>query len=261
MTEPEILTGAPKVLLFDLETAPILAYTFSLFKPIIGIDQIVEMPRILCWSARWAGTKGKKVMFMSERDGKIEMLTALRDLLDEADVVVGYNSDGFDIPWTNEQFMSNGISLPSPYQPVDIYKLNKKHLRNPSGKLDYLVWNLLNQRKVKHQGFNMWKSCMNPDDPDYEKSWREMERYAKKDTLLLDPLYEAFKPFIRSVNAGLYVAKDFACTHCGSDHLQARGYSRTGAGVFQRYQCQECGGWSKDPKRIGTTNLRPLSNV
>ncbi len=255
------MTDGPKVLLFDLETAPMQVYTFSLWEPRIGMDQIITPPRIMCWSARWAGTRGKTVMFDSEKNNPAGFLTGLRDLMDEADVVVGYNSDSFDIPWTNEQFITAGIELPSPYIKVDLYKIAKRYLKMPSRKLDYLALDLLGERKVKHEGFSLWKKCMDPDHPDYEKAWRDMERYAKKDTLLLDPLFAALKPYITSVNFGLHAKHDFACTHCGSQNLQARGYAYTTAGKFQRYQCTDCGAWSKDPKRIEGTALRPMANV
>lgn len=252
---------APKILLFDLETAPILAYTFSLFKPIIGMDQVVEKPRVMCWSARWLGTKGKAVMFNSEHvSTRVEMLTELRNLLDEADVVVGYNSDNFDVPWVNEQLLTHGIELPSPYAQVDLYKLNKKHLRVPSGKLDYMALNLLNERKVAHSGIRLWLDCMDENSPNHEKAWREMEKYAKKDTLLLEPLFEIMRPFIRNVNFGLFEDGPFACTHCGGKRLHARGFSLTVSGKYQRYVCLDCKGWSRDPKRVETTGLRPLSN-
>lgn len=256
MTAPQI-----KILHFDLETAPALAYTFGLFKTTIGIDQIVEPPRILCWSARWHGTKGKTVMFDSEHvSSHKDMIQGMRDLLDEADVVVGYNSDSFDVPWMNEQIMTHGIALPSPFIQVDLYKINKSAFYMPSRKLDWLALQLMDERKVSHTGFMMWKNCLNPDSPDHESSWKLMETYAKKDTLLLEPLYNLLQPFIRNVNIGLFTATEFACTHCGSKNLVARGFRYTSASKFQRYICKDCGCWSTDPKRIGTTALRPMRN-
>jgi hypothetical protein len=236
-------------------------YSFGLWNVNIGLDQIIEGPRILCWSARWLGAPGKTVKFNSEvKSDPITMLTQLRDLMDEADVVVGYNSDSFDIPWVNEQLMENGLELPSPFISVDLYKLNKRFLKMPSRKLDYMSWKLLEDRKVKHQGFAMWAACMDPSSPDFAKAWRDMEKYAKQDTYLLEPLFIKMRPFIRNVNYGLFADKNFACTHCGSTALQARGFRYTTAGKFQRYQCNDCGGWSTDPTRIDTTALRPLNN-
>lgn len=251
----------PKILFFDLETSPLLAYTFSLFKTTIGIQQIKKGPRIICWSAKWAGKKNK-VQFMSEyHDDYRSMLVGIRDLLDEADVVVGYNSDNFDIKWVNQQLMQNDIELPSPFTKVDLYKLNKGHLYSPSGKLDYLSSTQLGEHKLP-TNFGLWLACVDEDVPDNIRAtgWKKMREYAMKDTALLEPLFEKFRPFIKSVNMGLFNGGLWVCTHCGSKNLQKRGYSYTSAGKFQRYYCIDCRGWSKDPKRVDTTGLRPLGN-
>ncbi len=252
----------PKILLFDLECAPALAWTWGLWNVTIGMGQVKEPPRVMCWSARWVGTKGKGVLFQSEKNvGHKQMLQELRDLMDEADVIVGYNSNGFDIPWTNQQFMLEDIELPSPYIKVDLFRLNKKHLRMLSGKLDWMALQLLHERKVSHAGFQMWIDCMDPESPNYKSSWKVMEKYAKQDTLLLEPLFELMRPYITSLNYGLYSDHDFACTHCGSENVIARGFATTTSGKYQRYQCKDCGSWSRDPKRIETTTLRPMANV
>ena len=251
----------PRILLFDLETAPLLAWTFGVWNVNIGMNQIKQQPRILCWSARWLDTKGKAVMFQSEyKEGTVPMLTALRDLLDEADYVVGYNSNRFDIPWITEQLVEHGIELPSPYKSIDLFRIIKKHLKFPIYKLDYSVMTLLGDRKVENRGMSLWIDCMEGDAKAKAKAWKDMERYAKKDTLLLGPLYNVLKPFITTVNQALFDGSEWACPHCGSESLQKRGYDFTASGKFQRYQCVDCGKWSKDPKRLETTGLRAIAN-
>ncbi len=249
-------SAGPKVLLFDIETAPALVYTFSLFKPMIGLDQIVEHPRVICWSAKWLGSR--TTQFSAEWDlanNRTAMLTGLRDLLDEADVVVGYNSKGFDTPWMTGEFMKEGIPLPSPFQQLDLWQMNKRNMRLLSGKLDYLSWHLLEQRKVSHPGFRLWADCLSGD----EKAQRLMKRYAIQDTKLLEPLFEQMRPFIAGVNFGLWSDSELACTKCASGNLQRRGVARTAAGEFQRYQCNDCGGWSRDSRRQHTTRLRAIA--
>lgn len=250
----------PKLLFFDIETSPILAYTFSLFKPVIGMNQIKENPRVICWSAKW-NDKGKNVQFMSEyHDGYVEMLIGMRDLLNEADIVVGYNSDRFDITWLRGEFAVNNIEAPSPYRTIDLFKVNKQNFRFPSGKLDYLALRILDDRKVAHEGFGLWMECIDPEDsPKKAAAWKRMKKYARKDTALLQPLFEALLPYIKGLNFGLYSGEEFVCTHCGSDDLQKRGYMYTNASRFQRYYCNVCGGWSSDSKRIDTTQLRPIA--
>ena len=247
----------PKILYLDVETAPAKVYTFSLFKPVIGVDQILEGPRIICWSAKWHG-KGR-VLFDSEyHSGYETMLRGIRDLMDEADIVVGYNSRAFDIPWLTGEFLTAGIEQPSPFQQVDLYRLNKKHLRLVSGKLDYMALELLGERKVAHAGFRLWKDCIGPDGPEKDAAWRMMKKYSLKDTALLEPLFEAVRPFVSGVNMALHSEESFACTRCGSPNVVARGFAFTTTGKFQRYRCNDCGGWSKDPRRVSTTSLRPM---
>jgi DNA polymerase elongation subunit (family B) len=247
----------PKVLYFDLETSPMLAAVFSLYKPVISIQQIKEHSRIICWSAMWQGSK--RVLFDSEyHSDYITMLTGIRDLLDEADIVVGYNSDSFDIPWVNEQFTEAGLELPSPYNKVDIYKVNKGNLYLASRKLDYMAQRLMGESKVTHSGIKMWMDAIWGNDEEKAKAWRTFKRYAIQDTKLLPGLHKKMLPFIRNVNVALYGDSFIACTHCGSDNIQRRGYRHTNAGVFQRYQCNDCRSYSFDPKRVDTTALRPM---
>src|SRR5690606_9378469 len=86
-----------KVLASDIETAPNLVYTWGLWNQNIGINQIKEPGRISCYSDQWEGDK--KVIFQSEyHDGYDVMLAGLHVLMDEADLIIGWNSTAFDIP-------------------------------------------------------------------------------------------------------------------------------------------------------------------
>lgn len=252
----------PRVLLYDIETAFAVVGVFSLRRPHIGLDQIIEHPRITAWSAKWYDPTGvnKKVMFDSEfHSDPRTMLTGLRDLIDQADVLVGYNSDGFDYPWIEGELDIAGIPQPSPSQTVDLWKLGKKHARLISGKLDYMALRLLGQRKTSHEGFALWKKCQGFEGPEeQEKAWRTMKRYAMQDTRLLEPLFTILRKYAKTYNAGLFT-DEAVCPACGSERIEKRGYDRTIAGVFQRYHClgENCGKWFRGKTRLKTTEMRP----
>lgn len=238
-----------KILAFDLETAPNLVYTFSLFKPMIGHEQIVEPARIICFSAQWVGTK--KTIFMSEHhDGYEEMLKGLYDLLDEADVVLTFNGVNFDGPWSLGEFMAQGWNPPSPFKHLDIYQHVKRFTRFPSRKLDYIADRLLGEKKVKHEGFALWKACLEGDD----KAWARMKRYAIKDTKLLIRLFEDIKGWLK---LPIQISEDpTACHNCGGTNLQRRGYARTQYSKYPRYQCTDCGKWLRGTARQASTEVR-----
>lgn len=241
-----------KILLYDLETRPALVRTFSLFKPVIGHGQIIEDARVMCWSAMWLG--GKKVMFQSEHhSSRKEMLEELHALMDEADVVVGYNSKRFDTPWIMGEFISEGMSPPSPFKEIDLFQVIRSNTRFISKKLDFVASKLLGDRKVEHQGFDLWLKCIDGD----EKAWTKMRTYAKKDTALLEPLYLALRPYIKNhPNVPLHNLQSTGCTRCGGVNLQRRGYHHTGASTFQRYRCNDCGAWGHYAMRLGTSDTR-----
>jgi len=236
-----------KLLAFDIETAPALVYSFSLFKPFIGPDHIVEADRMICWSAQWVGSK--KVMFASEyEDGRISMLTRLRDLVAEADAILTYNGKSFDLPWLVAECMLEGIDLPPDVRHIDLFQVQRK-MKHISGKLQYQVNRYLNERKLPHQGFQMWVDCIAPwvDSEAKRSAWQTMKRYCKHDTALLPPLYELYKPLLsgaNAINVGL-VDRTGGCPNCGSTHIQKRGKQYTNVRTYHRLQCQDCKTWFK----------------
>lgn len=245
----------PKTLYFDLECAPALVYTWSFRKAFIGLDQVVEHPRILGFAWMWEGNKRAKwVSEFDHPEGRLGMLKELHALLDEAEIVVGFNSVSFDQRYVEGEFIIEGMPPPSPYHHIDVYKQMKAHSFWPSGKLEYTAQRLLGEGKVKHDGFSMWVGCLNGDP----KAWKDMARYAKVDVELLPPLYEKLRPWHKThPNVALIDGKEHAaCSKCGSTDIQRRGYATTAASRFQRYRCNSCGGWSKSRLRVSTNELR-----
>lgn len=240
----------PRILAFDLETAPNLVYTFSLFKPVIGHEQIVEPARIICFTAQWVGTK--KTIFMSEHhDGYEAMLKGLYDLLDEADIVLTYNGTTFDGPWSTGEFMAQGWTPPAPFKHIDLFQHVKRLTRFPSKKLDYASYRLLGEKKVKHEGFTLWRDCLAGD----EKAWNRMKRYAIQDTKLLVKLFDEIRGWIKMP---LQISEDpTSCHNCGGTKLQRRGYARTMYSKYARYVCTDCGKWLRGTTRHTATEVRP----
>ena len=156
-----------KILFLDIETTPNLAYVWGLWQQNISIGQIVNSTEMLCFGARWYGQK--KVIFKSvHHDGKEEMLKEVHRLMDEADVVVGWNSKAFDTKHLKRELLEAGMLPPSPYKDMDLMLAVKSQFKFPSNKLDYVAQKLEVGAKVKHSGFDLWLKCMAGDD----KAWR-----------------------------------------------------------------------------------------
>lgn len=179
-----------RVLLLDIETTPLQVYTWGLWDQNIGINQIIKSTEMLCFGAKWLGEK--RVTFKSvHHDGKKAMLEELHKMMDEADILVGWNSAAFDHKHINREFVENGFAPPSPTKDLDLMSVVKSNFQFPSNKLDYVAQKLGVGAKVKHSGFELWIGCME----DNKKSWVEMKRYQIQDVELLDKLYDVLLPW------------------------------------------------------------------
>lgn len=238
-----------KILHLDIETAPNKVYSWGLWNQNIAINQIVESGYTMCWAAKWHGERG--VMFNSiHHSSEIEMLEEIFELINEADAVVHYNGEKFDMPTLNREFLIHGLGVPDPYHHIDLLKVVRQRFKFPSNKLDYVAQELDLGSKTKHMGMEMWKGCMAGED----KDWKLMEKYNKQDVKLLEDLYNVLLPWIQKhPNHALYASTDSpVCPNCGSTHLHKKGVETTLTMKYQRYKCVDCGTPIRGRTNIGT---------
>jgi len=241
-----------RVLILDIETAPNIAYVWRYFKENVGAKQVIENGYMLSFAAKWLGED--KIFYHDiEHQHEKDMLEYLHPLLDEADITVAHNGDGFDMPHIQGRFLMHGMKPPAPYKQIDTVKVARKEFNFPSNSLEYLSNVLdLDVKKGGHKkfpGFELWLGVLR-NDPE---AWAEMKEYNIDDIRALEQLYLRFRPFMRfHPNVGVFEdGEEVVCTKCGGKHLQKRGFAHTNVGRFQRYQCNDCGGWSR-----GRYNLR-----
>jgi len=241
-----------RTLCLDIETRPAEGYIWGLFDQNVGLNQMIRPASVICFAAKWLDVKRSTVFYSVHRDGREAMLQAAHDLLTEADVVMTYNGKQFDLKHLNREFLEAGMAPPAPYQQIDLYLVAKARFRFISNKLEHVSTQLGLGGKGKHEGFDLWRKCIDGDDD----AWKRMEKYNKQDVKLLEDLYPLLQPWIPShPNRALYDDLD-GCPTCGSDNLQKRGFSRTATSTFQRWQCQDCGTWSRSGKRVSGVDLR-----
>jgi len=241
----------PRVLILDIETAPHTAYVWGLWDQNVGLSQLIETGRVMSVAAKWYSEKS--VFQLDEKSvSKEDMLEQVHGLLDKADAVVHYNGAKFDIPMLHKEFVELGYAPPSGVKQIDLLKTVRSQFRFPSNKLDYVVQHLGIGAKTEHEGFKLWVKCMEGD----EKAWVKMRKYNVQDVLLTEKLYDRLKPWIKSgLNHGLF-NEEMVCVKCGSDDLEKRGFAITSAGKYQRWQCNDCGGWSQEKKAVSSSALK-----
>jgi DNA polymerase elongation subunit (family B) len=243
-----------KILTIDIETSPNLAHVWSIWQQNVGLSQLLDSGEVICFAAKWHGQK--KVMFFSTfHDGKEAMVKAAHELLTEADVVVHYNGDRFDLPHLNREFIEQGLEPPAPYHSVDLMKAVKRKFRFTSNKLDYVVQKLNLGAKATHTGHQLWRDCLEGK----QSAWNMMRKYNKMDVVVTEKLHDKILPWIPNYPShNLYENLPDGCPACGSSHLQSRGMARTSMGSYQRFQCVDCGKWARGNKRVEASNVRGL---
>lgn len=235
----------PRILTIDIENTPLIGYAWKQWDT--NLIEIKDHSYILSFSAKWLGgkqyTKGL-IDYKGYKPGVLDDEKLIREahaLVDNADIVVGQNSIDFDMKKLNARFLAYGLPPPSPYKQVDTLKEARKIMNLPSYKLNDLGKYLGIGKKLQHEGFELWLKCMAGD----EKAWRKMLKYNAQDVRLTEQLYLKLRPYMKShPNLGTYLEK-CCCPKCMGENLQRRGYSKTVANVYQRFQCNDCGSWGR----------------
>jgi hypothetical protein len=183
------------------------------------------------------------------------MLKEVHRLMDEADVLIGWNSASFDTKHLKRELIENDMLPPSPYRDLDLMRVVKSQFKFPSNKLDYVAQKLGVGAKVQHSGFDLWLKCMAGDD----KAWREMKKYQIQDVNLLVDLYEKLKPWIKNhPSTALHKGVADGCVVCASTNLISRGLAHTNNASYKRYVCKDCGKWQRGSENVAKSINRSI---
>lgn len=238
----------PRVLIFDIETSPMKAYVWRMWKENIHLEQVISDWFCIAWSAKWLysedimGDVLTPEEVKTEDDGRI--MKSLWTLINEADIVVAHNGNKFDIPRINSRFIINGLAPTKPYFSVDTCQIARKQFGFSSNKLDALA-GYFNIPHKMDTDFNLWKRCLEGDIEALEY----MLDYNKKDVAILEEIYLKLRPWIKNhPNMGNLEGKEMACSNCGSTNLvpMTGKYYYTSVGKYQLYRCSACGAVSRE---------------
>lgn len=226
-----------KILVLDIETKPATVYSWQAYDVNIGYEQVIAPGGMICFAAKWVGEKDT-VFYSDWTHSHGEMVKAIHTLMDEADAVITYNGDKFDLPKLQGEFILEGLTAPAPVASIDVVKTIRK-MGFFMNRLAFIGPLLRVGAKVKHEGFDLWAKVMDGD----EKAQDKMMKYNIQDVVLLEKLYLKIRPFIK--NHPHLGDNKGECGACGSKDVQKRGFRRTRSFRIQRIQCNKCGSWSE----------------
>lgn len=245
----------PRILLIDIETAPILANVWKIWDENVGLDQIESDMHLLSFAAKWFGERGiiySDQSLKKDVTNDKDLLKKIRSLMEEADLVIAQNGRAFDLPTIKARMIYHRIPPPPPVRIIDTLDQAKKNFRFTSNKLEYLAKFLgcpiIKDEHREFPGIKLWKECVAGN----QRAWKVMRRYNSHDVLSLEPVYIAMRPWItQHPNVGMYIDSDKPlCPKCGSEHLTKSKNRVTQKGKYTQYQCQNCGGYCRDAVQL-----------
>lgn len=252
----------PKILVIDIESAPIEAYVWGLWDQNIGIDFIAKDWTILSFAAQWFG---QREMIYADTGGRgIEkvrddypLMGQIWSLLHEADIVVAQNGKRFDVRKINARLILHGYAPYSPVRVIDTMVEAKRHFAFTSQKLAWTSKLLTDSPKSEHKkfpGFELWIECLK-DNPD---AWKELRKYNCQDIVSTRKVYEKLRPWIKNhPNVSTYDLRAGAtCPNCGSANIKHVGSATLQAGVYAQYQCLACGAWPRGKELLNPATVR-----
>ena len=244
-----------RIVTFDIENTANLLWSWQVYGGNRGwnaIEVLVDW-RVLCFGAKWLGEKaeiysiddykGFTPLVQRNEDGSMlitpfddyDLMLEMRNILDEADIVVGWNSKRFDVKKVQARMIAHGMKPPSPFKQVDVMQEKKKVAASNFNHLDKTGQEWGTGRKLSHEGWDLWKKCMEGD----LKAWAKMKRYCVQDVNLTERNYKYLRPWMANhPNVNHYSRDIKACSACGKQKtLIKNGWTPAGQRRKQQYHC------------------------
>jgi len=234
----------PKVLFYDIETAPLKFWGWGCGKQVVRHAQLVEGHSrygIICITYCWDKGPAHAIDWGS-RQNSAKVVKEFDKILEEADIVIGKNSDRFDNKHLNTIRMWHDLEPMADLQEKcdDLEKHMRRHFYLPSNALDYIS-NELGLGGKDKMCFQDWIDIVEKNG-NAEKSLRKMVKYGKKDVTDTRAVWNYCKKHFKPRFNHAAYSGDHRCVFCGSENIHKNGTRTIGKTRYQRYYCNGHGG-------------------
>jgi len=180
-----------KVLLFDLEVSPNLVFSWRIGSEVsLSTENIVKERSIICVAYKWLNDPKTYCIEWNKGDDK-ELLQKFSKIIESADIVLGQNSDSFDVKWLRTRCLYHRIPLSPKFNQIDTLKIAKAQFKFNSNKLDYMAKFLGHGGKIKTE-YDLWKNITLNN---CKASMSKMVTYCKEDVNILEKVYLDMQPY------------------------------------------------------------------
>ena len=254
-------TNKPKILFYDIETTPLLAYIWRPGKQVVRHQQLQKgkwsRNHIICVTYCWDDDKPAKAIGWGYREQDTARVVEKFDsIIQQADITIGKNSDRFDVKHINAQRMFAGLpGMPEwANYTEDLEKQMRKQFNLPSQSLDYISEQLGFGGKIGME-FKDWVNIVEQTRGDGLLAYKKMLEYGCKDVEDTRAIWNhCLQHFTPKFNMATWNDKEMVCKTCGSSQIHKNGTRIGGQTIYQQFFCNEHGGYAGRAvvKRDGT---------
>lgn len=235
------VTSKAKIMYFDIEATDLSA----------GFGEMI------CFGYWWHHEAEPRVLNMWDYPGWDKLPTEQRDLyllqdvvklMEEADVLVGHFSTGFDHPFIQTRCLFHGLDpIPNPIH-IDTWKIAKKQLRLNNNRLKTIAKALQCDEQKAEVPLYVWRRAKAHD----VDAMKIISAYNLQDVRTQRSVTERLMPLAKGMPNWNLLTNDTKarCPACGSDSLQHRGYAYTKMFKYRRLRCNNCGKWMRERNTI-----------
>lgn len=234
-------------LYYDLEVAPALGWFFGNGYQ-TNIYHVETYPKVISYSCQWEGEKEIFGKTLADYPGykpsrfdidDTKLVKELHEIMEEADVLIGHNSDKFDMLHINTRFLENQLLPLDKKIQIDTLKIARKYFKMPRNNLDEIYRFIYKKPgKTKDRYNDLIWPCLDGD----KGAWKKMLKYNKRDVFITREVYRAMRGFHHThPNLNFFTRGEKTCGNCQKQTLMKDGLRYRKAGIFQRYRCKNCG--------------------
>jgi len=235
------IINKPKILFYDIETAPLKAWIWRTGEQRVNPGQLVagsDQYEIITLCYEWSHNKKKGQLDWGKNKNSKKLVEEFTKICDEADIVIGKNNRRFDDKHLNTMRMIHGLpGRPDLLAKVDDLESQlRKHFYLPSFGLDY-VSKMLGLNGKDGMCLQDWIDIMEGTPKVAAKSLLKMKKYCSKDVSDTKKIWNhCMAHFQPKFNHSIHNSS-LCCKYCGSTKIHKNGISVQGKTIYQRYFC------------------------
>ncbi len=257
------MTNEPRIIFYDIETIPDLQQALEnwcdLVPPFPGKKPTMSASVTSCCSFGYRVLGDKKATALNAwdfpaweknvNDDKALIKEALK-ILNSADAVVTFNGKRFDEKYVKTRGQIHKLPALNPKIPhIDLCSVSARNFFLLNNRLKTVAKYFIEDNKLDHDGWPLWvRTHGGVNRKRDEAAEALMSKYNLKDVDLMVPLFKGLRPYITNIpNHNLHTVAGTVplCPGCGSTPVQRRGYYMTKTKSYHRYQCKDCGTFSR----------------